>query len=123
MKQGCIQYSCSKRFGRKEDWRNTTPHSSQSGAVDSQSEDVMLQVKGFTNRLQHKGLRERVGRIIICLQLAKDIDKNASIKHGLTIHLSDDVKNLLKCQALHDQIKLINLGLFRLNILYIQITV
>jgi len=84
--------------------------------VDSQPEDVMLQVKGFTNRLQHKGLRKRVERVIICLQLAKDVDKNASIKHRLTIHLGDDVLNRLKCQALNDQGKHVSLKSLKLQI-------
>ena len=68
-----------------------------SGAVDAKSEDVVLQEERVSNGLQNKCLREGVRRIIVSFQLAKNIDQDATVKHGLTIHLGDDVLNLLKC--------------------------
>ena len=69
-------------------------------AMDPQSENIMLQEECITDRFQNKCLRERVGWIIIRLQLSKDIDQNSTIKHRLTIHFGDDVLNFLERQTL-----------------------
>ena len=68
--------------------------------MDPQSENIMLQEECITDRFQNKCLRERVGWIIIRLQLSKDIDQNSTIKHRLTIHFGDDVLNFLERQTL-----------------------
>ena len=95
--------------------------------MQSQSEDVVSNKPGLTQGLQHKGLREPVGRIIVSLtntavyslysptmvtalndvylQLSQDIDEDPSVKHWLAVHGGDDVLDLLEGEAsqlLHD---------------------
>jgi len=73
--------------------------------MESQSEYVMSNKPGLTQGLQHEGLREPMGRIIIGLQLSQDIDEDSSIKHWLAVHGGDDVLDLLEGEAsqlLHD---------------------
>ena len=100
--------------------------------MQSQSEDIVSNKPGLTQGLQHKGLREPVGRIIVSLtnrtvllvlfsnqrerlqqlievfgylQLSQDVDEDPSVEHWLAVHSGDDVLNLLKGEAsqlLHD---------------------
>jgi len=71
--------------------------------VHTQSEDVMLQEKGICDWLQYKGLRIRMGWVIVSFQLAQNIDQYTSIKHGLTIHFCDYVLDFLKSQTLQSR--------------------
>ena len=97
--------------------------------MKSQSEYIVSNKPGLTQGLQHKGLREPVGWIIVSLtnravysfysptmmialardniylQLSQDIDEDSSVEHWLAVHSGDDVLNLLKGEAsqlLHD---------------------
>ena len=95
--------------------------------MQSQSEDIVSNKPGLTQGLQHKGLREPVGRIIVSLtniavyslyspnmvtalndgylQLSQDIDEDSPVKHWLAVYSGDDVLNLLEgetSELLHD---------------------
>ena len=95
--------------------------------MESQSEHIVSNKPGLAQGLQHKGLREPVGRIIVSLtnttvyflysptmltalndvylQLSQDIDEDSPVKHWLAVYSGDDVLNLLEgetSELLHD---------------------
>ena len=95
--------------------------------MESQSEHIVSNKPGLTQGLQHKGLREPVGRIVISLsnrtvnslislckfpttdwtglqssvylQLSQDIDQDSSVKHWLAVNGGNDVLDLLECET------------------------
>ena len=75
--------------------------------MHTQSEDVMLQEKGISDGLQYKGLRIRMGWVIVSFQLAQNVYQYTSIEHGLTIHFCDNVLNFLESQTLQNRKQLV----------------
>ena len=89
--------------------------------MESQSEYVVSNKPGLTQGLQHEGLREPMGRVIVglsntaifnsfdlkqnhsvasrYLQLSQDVDEDSSVKHWLAVHGGDDVLDLLEGEA------------------------
>ena len=86
-----------------------------SWSVHTQSEDVMLQEKGISDGLQYKGLRIRMGWVIVSFQLAQNVYQYTSIEHGLTIHFCDNVLNFLESQTLQNRKQLVTSILWMLS--------
>jgi len=78
---------------------------SNSDVVEDKPEHVVLDEEGVTHGLQDKILHEGLGLIIISLELAHHIDKDASIKHGMAVDGGDNVGYALEgegVQLLHN---------------------
>lgn len=76
-----------------------------SDVVENESEHVVLDEEGISRGLEDKVLHEGLRGVIISLELTQHVDKNAAVKHGLTVRCCDEVLYLLEGEAsklLHD---------------------
>merc|ERR1712015_294194 len=60
---------------------------------------VVLDEEGITSWLQNKVLHERLGRVIVSLELSHDTHQDPAVKHGLAVSGRGHVSNLSERQA------------------------
>jgi len=69
--------------------------------VKNKTENIVLNEERIAEGLQHKVLHERLGGVLICLELSHHIDQDAPVKHGVAINGGDVVTNFLKSEAVY----------------------
>jgi len=73
--------------------------------MNCQPKDIVRNEPRGVRRFEHKRLREPMCWVLVRLELAKNVDEDTAVKHGLAVYSSDEVSDFLKCegaQLLHD---------------------
>ena len=64
--------------------------------VENKSEYIVLDEEGIATGLKYKVLHERLGNVVVCLQLAHHVHQDASIEHRVAVDGGDDVRDALE---------------------------
>jgi len=73
--------------------------------MENQSKNVVLNEERISSWFEDKVLHERLGRIVVRLKLAKNIDEDSAVEHRLAIDRGDEMGDFLegqRLQLLHD---------------------